>query len=651
MKIYKLAIILLILLMPSMSAQDLYITQFDDGSSIGTFDFVFKDLESFTKYITLPAGVLIKSAVLNITESTDFVEGNFSYTFDTETEYYKLGNESSTAWSSSAGVTNPSYAYDGNVSTATLISVNQKYLYLNFTRGTTNNTIYDANVTVYMNDNTGADTAVLTCEDDDTEGTYIIISTIHGNHISGSVYEINEDCYNSNNDLINIRLETRTVGDTDAIYEVAVNYSGFPSGDVSYPFNLSLTFNNSIYPTYNSSLIDLNKYGALQTQANKNRTVKFVFHSTTTATLNYTGLNITYSANHTMEFHHELNESLANDVNVSLTRTYANNYDNDRTETGVLNVANVGINGITKLFYYADYSEFVSRSYYYYNDQNTTYNHTLYLINGLNVTEVLFTLYQENGNTVPNYYVAVEKYRPSTDDFMVVEMHKMDFNGQAIMYLSVLDEYYRFLIYNTNLELVYTSEETLIKSASLSLTVQLTEDIWRSLTYINDISLGNPVYNNETSQISIYYNDTNDVVDYIQFKVTHRTLFGDTVICDNISEESENSLYCSINSSAAGMFVSEVWMESNTNHSLFYLAGSVWQNSSTADTAGYAGLIAVVFLLIGVAVLGMFNPALAIILGLMSLVLAVMTNLIFIPVGVLAVLIILGGLGVFLMKT
>lgn len=425
----------------------------------------------------------------------------------------------------------------------------------------------------------------------------------------------------------------------------------------SYPENLTIYLNETVLSYNNDSVFNgshnlslnvgyLNEFYATETN------LTYTFLSNKSGILNACVQEFSRFGNQSVTIRHELNRNVASGLNVSLNRIVNETaWDGHWTTTGYLNLTNINISSISDVEYYPRSGEYPTRHFYYKNVVNTSYIHTFYIVPFENVTQVLFTLYRETGTPLENYYIEVYKRWKDTNEYLLVEGHKTNFNGQAIMNLEILDDFYKFKVYDTTYNLIYESDETQIYSDTLSLTVRVVEDIWGTLENRRNILFGAPRYDNTTQQFMTHYTDPTGIVDYIQFTTIRRTLFGDFTICDNKSYATSATLYCTINPNQSGVFISQVFLESNTNHSPGFMGGAEYSNTQTPGKTGQLGLFLMGIFIVGVAALGMFNPVVAIVLAVLALIFGVLMNIIYLQIGTLVTLAILGGILVFKMRT
>jgi hypothetical protein len=390
------------------------------------------------------------------------------------------------------------------------------------------------------------------------------------------------------------------------------------------------------------------------TTNNMNKEIMITISNENDTLLNIKELLFEFNTNNSIIIHTELNDIVYNDPStpMRINRIYDNvTWDTKTTTNGYLFFSELPVIGIVTLQIFDTTNKFPLRNFYYYNSPFTDLQQTVYVINRTDTGSVLFTLYRETGEVLPYYYVQVYKYLKNTNKYIPIEMHKTDFNGQALLNVLVFNETYRFAVYNPQLTIIHTSQPAILKSTSITLTISLTEDIWFSLDNILSVEWGQPTYNNETKQIIAYYFDTKNILHFVDYTVTRRTNYGDIIICSNRSYLSSATLRCTINPDLSGLYYSELWAETKGNYSYMYVGGNTYQQSNTPSKTGKTGLFVTILIVVALVGMGLWNPAMTVILSFTALILSILLKVSYMSLGSLIALIIVGGIAIFKMKT
>jgi hypothetical protein len=196
---------------------------------------------------------------------------------------------------------------------------------------------------------------------------------------------------------------------------------------------------------------------------------------------------------------------------------------------------------------------------------------------------------------------------------------------------------------------MYETGETEIKSTAITLTVNIAEDNWESLQGIVGVQYSQITFNAATSQLTTSYIDGSGILNYTIFKTIRRTMLGDVTVCNNITFGPVANLYCTIDLTQAGSFYSSLIIETKTNNSP-YMVSSLWYRKTNTDM-GKTGVLMTVIIMLALVALGLYNPAVAIVLALAGFGISVMLGLIYVSIGGVLVVTILGFMIVMKMRT
>lgn len=691
-KILLMSLLMICLIMPGVTSYD---TLFSWAEGNTTLNISFTGLNNYTGNLSIPSGAWSINISFNMT--------GFGIFFDTDSDSFESGS-----------IGNNWEQYDGDDTNWANISINSSSgqgfgshhavisTYFTVPTSTVNFTLdntssFDSlNLSFYFGMDESFDTGnhwtLGTADPNPQEGIDMYWTTGGGNtslfaydgsSVSSSICQWNassgiqkltiEANYTNQtarfycNDELHLTFSARIIGLLTPFTELRLSSENQNANSVLYIDNL--TIENAVptpYP-YNLTLVynDENKYNDPTYLIN---TTPVVMHINKTYSDNLfdivfksddAGYLYVYdlfaewnSPNLSIRVNTEERDLLYEASNITVNRIYDNvTWDSYWTTNGLINVVLLNVSGIIDLYYYDNAGFFPARHFYYYNDPSVSKNITIYVVNETNVTEVLFTLYRENGNTLPNYYIGVDKYLPEYNDYVTVEMHRMDYNGQAVLNVEYIGAEYRFIVYDSNLNLIYTGDKTQIKSTSLTLTVSLVEDIWNTLQNVRGVTVGAIQYNNVTHQFVTYYNDSEGLLDHVTFKTIQRTAFGDTTICENVSESSSATLYCTIDPNGTGVFLSSLVVESASNYSDALVSVGEYSNRDQQNKIGLTGVFAWMLIFIVIVFLGLYNPAVAVLFAMLGLIAGVVMHISVISYTMLAVIIILGGIIIFKLKT
>lgn len=589
---------------------------------------------------------------LNLFPNPKITEFSFkinSYQYWTQTDITNLtrtidnGNTSSTT----GGWTNPTYADDGSWTTyaeGQEDAYNTKYV--NFT--ILNDSRYKYNFTFKYDISSYAINFMrVYCKNKTGNYWQSIFNVTTFDAITNSSFNITASCTNNTDTLEMQVYEYSTFLPKYArIYDMEVNeYKSNVFGEgLGIYVNTTSIRNFSLYNETTTINLSASEMSVVQNRFLSVGTQIFNISGLYNGSFGWSDLIVKYAPIFNFTIRDELTKNLyLGNVSVQIV---ANTTTTNYTTNGLFNIDSItDLGSIFRINYYLVSDIQTARSFFIKNLPNESHAINLYILNTSNQTQILFSVYDSFGKAVSGYHIGVYKKWLPDDTLYLVEMHKTDENGQALLKAQMFYYLYVFKIYDGNMNLIYTTGETEIKSTSITLRLRSdTEDEFATLKNIYGVGVGMPSYDSATQQFSMVWNDNSGLIDYIDMKTIRRTIdFGDIEICTNRSSDSTGTIRCTIDPSLPGIFVSSVWMQTKTNHSYYYLGSTEWGSKDAANHMGKAGVLAVVFLEIGMMGLCLWNPAVAIIMTLAILGLSIYMKLIIVSVSTFIVLVAIGG--------
>lgn len=606
-------------------------TQFSDGSSTFNASFWYNG-SNVTAQVLIPTGSTVISAVLNVTGYQPILLNQTIY-----------GNNNSNAsnpyrgyWFENLPTSNPELAYDGDYATYSTSSAGTYHSYaVNFSSNSTS----AYNITYKVSyDSVSVESQCWNV----SSNSWIVFDTplsFATNNVA-----IPSACYQGTN---NLRINFSIIISSGSFKFYDINITEFRN-NTQYPHNFTIFFDGLEgfnYGSSNNSDLDHKVLANITSAISSAMTThihNITFRSNTSGGIFVNDISFVFNDNSTILIKEEATQKIYNASNVTVIRIITPYVvQNLWTTTGIINAANLNYSGVVDVVYQDVLKNFPLRHAYYYNTGLFNTNSVnLSVINDTNTTKVLFTLYRENGQVLPEYYIAVQRKYFDTDTFVTVEMHKMDFNGQALLNVELYNVFYRIKVYDTNLTEIYTSTETQIKSSSLTLTVSLVDDIWNSLILVRGVQVGNITFNNATNQLYVYYNDVSDVLDSATFNVRRTSGFGNVQVCTNVSTQTSNTLYCTIDPNLTGVYIAS--LVGKIGNSSYLLNQETYRNTDQARAIGRRGMFVQFFILIGLVSFGLWNPAIAIIMAIVAVIAGFAMSFVAFSFGALVVIIVLG---------
>ncbi len=437
-----------------------------------------------------------------------------------------------------------------------------------------------------------------------------------------------------------------------------------PSSSSSITFNLT-NVNLTVY-AYNTSGHSLEGYQVNVTSDNYGKTLSItgtnmsflLNNGTYTIWLNASGyafsnkrlyLNGTYPLMTNTNFTAAVPNSL-----------FLNFYDED-TDLPVLNVAFelIGMaadnysttNGIYTFSDLADdnyeirytSSGYIGRSYYITVGPRTVNDVNLYLINSSTGSLITFTISDESDNKISNATVKVLRYFINSNEYNIVEMTKSDEQGGGGINLVKDTVWYKFIIDYQGKTVLETLQQRIF-SDTIAFRISLIEDALKAFRDVNNI-YSNMVYQNSTQTIRYTWNDAGNIIRDGCLLVEERGPSTTTVICNNCSSAISDTLICTIDKNSSKSFFASGTLDGFLKNTLIQTFSTTWAKF------GNSGLFYAVIMVGTAALIGIWNPIIALFFALFGLITMSLVGFIFIPMKFVITLTAIGLLIAYKLKT
>jgi len=274
---------------------------------------------------------------------------------------------------------------------------------------------------------------------------------------------------------------------------------------------------------------------------------------------------------------------------------------------------------------------------------NTTTELNIYLLNTTASTSYIVHVRDSAYEDVSGAIVEVQRYYPSTNQWVTVESVETNIEGKAIAHLIEETVSYRFKVY-VNTILVHTSTPTVIFCEATPCTITLTlpgeagsffdpfdelSNLEHSLTYTGNT-------------FTFSYADTDTTALGGRLKVIKYALGGSTpVICDETSTDTTAVITCDISSEVNGTYIATGYInrEGLTNRVVDRIV--ITKVSNIVTNIGVDGVLWGIFFIMGLVMLGLFKPAIAVVFGIAGFIMIAALGIASIPaVSLISVIII-----------
>ena len=252
------------------------------------------------------------------------------------------------------------------------------------------------------------------------------------------------------------------------------------------------------------------------------------------------------------------------------------------------------------------------KTYYLTNAtlDNNSENLTLYLTNGSSL--VTFTVSDQDDTNVPGVYINILKYDLGTNSHVISEIIKSDELGEALGSIVLNTQFYKFLLVLNSVTVLETAPIK-ITSTSRNFRITLLTDFFDTYDAAGNITTGLTFTNTTKNFAYTFLNPTGMPVTAC-LKVIERSVRRDLLINTTCLNAASGTILINVGndtSTAGKTFIATATTAASP---------SFLQDSLTISFAdgykkwGREGIYATVYLRLGLAMIGIFNPMIAIIL-------------------------------------
>ena len=297
----------------------------------------------------------------------------------------------------------------------------------------------------------------------------------------------------------------------------------------------------------------------------------------------------------------------------------------------------------------AEYTWGTSNFNYFFDNtifNNITKNLKLYTSDG--TTIVTFTVIDENAEGVENAYIKVQKYDVGTDTYKTVEVLRTDADGEAIANIILNTIWYRFIVEYNNI--VYLTDGPLKMTATTrTFPINLITDFYDRFTIVRGITIINCTYTNRTPfNFKFQYNDPSNSILMGCLKVINRTTLGDAEVATTCVEQYSSTILIPIGNPVnySGTFIGKCYV--------IFPDGETYPLDSYTISFGGAyvvyskeGVWWGILIIVTLFMVGIWNPAAAIVFGTIGVVFTNAIGLFEMNMGWIIGLIIVAGLAIY----
>jgi len=245
------------------------------------------------------------------------------------------------------------------------------------------------------------------------------------------------------------------------------------------------------------------------------------------------------------------------------------------------------------------------------NYSNNSITHALYMV--ANATDVIIEVKNPGLQPLVNYLVEIERFYPSTGNYLLVESQKTDDFGQFVARLVENDVRYRFTFYNTDNVVVKTTQDISIACRSTICLLQfVVEDSTNDFERFDDITDydGELTYDEGTETFTFSWTDTTGDSPTHRLLVERFTFNNTAVVCNVTSTSLASSLPCDISSYSTGSFTAQAFRTTGGDERR--VARLTTKLGDISGTFGLEGLFWSFILLLTLIAVGAFSPVIGV---------------------------------------
>ncbi|MHA1225338.1 MAG: LamG-like jellyroll fold domain-containing protein [Candidatus Hodarchaeales archaeon] len=264
-----------------------------------------------------------------------------------------------------------------------------------------------------------------------------------------------------------------------------------------------------------------------------------------------------------------------------------------------------------------DYSP---RQYFFRNATLTNNTREINLINLLIDYSVKFFVDIKQGiDVIDNAVVTIDKYYSGSGDYKTISVRKTDDEGEFIEYFDI-DKTYRFNIIK-NGELIGIIEKWITcQEAPCILSLQVEEegiDYWQGYYdyFATDVSY-DLSYDDSLKIVTFSFTDLTGLAQYFRLEVLKiKYNESSAVICNKTLYSTSGTLTCNV-TGYDGQFIANSYVSRSPEKFVKYIKFAI---QTIKDVLGSTGILITLFLIITIALVGAWNPAVGVILTAFSI--------------------------------
>jgi len=310
-----------------------------------------------------------------------------------------------------------------------------------------------------------------------------------------------------------------------------------------------------------------------------------------------------------IEIYYDQNNTLADNITTTINLFSTSYTLGTTTDTGTLYVDYLPSGDYT-LEYTA--SGYYTLRYYFTMTTSVSANVKVYLVPDIaSISEIHVTLSDSQGTLLPNYHIIAQKYFSNSGTYEFNQMALTDNNGIAILFLYPDSVFYKFVVEKDGT--IYKTTEPRLADIDFYISLDASAEetpIWRRM---GSIAYSLSYVNASGGYFRAIYLDTNGIVVTGCLDVISPSF---TQLCYDCANASTATITCPVNSTnSSGAIASLIFFHYNSPD-LHKVTLATLEESWTGawQTIGSGGTFYAILIIAASVLLGVWHPALAIIM-------------------------------------
>lgn len=279
---------------------------------------------------------------------------------------------------------------------------------------------------------------------------------------------------------------------------------------------------------------------------------------------------------------------------------------------------------------------------------NSTREDNLYMLSIGDSTSFIIHTVDVSGSDITDAEVRIQRYYPGDGEWITTEIVTTNYVGEAIGHLLSEDADYRFKVYTNGIS-IYNSSSTKIACSYSPCTVTLIIplDLYTGYENIENL-ISTLIYNPTTNMFTYTYSDTSGLFTSARLYVIRLSPSNTTLIipCNTTKTSISGVITCDISGQINGTYQASGYIIRTDEFLDRRINGIIGTN--IYNSFGNDGILWAIFIFIGIVMIGISRPSLAIILSVVGLIIIGLLEII--NLGIISIISIISIAIILLMK-